>query len=261
MKLSCCIGTNKDRLDVMKKIGFKYCEVALSSLANLSDEDFAALKAKLIETGITPVSANGMFPGEINLLLGKEGYKAVEEYLDKAFPRAKELGVPVIILGSGNSRRIPEGMTLEEAEDLFCAVCRDVISPKCTEYGLIIGIEELNKNEVNFINSCKDAMKLIRRMNLPNIKLLVDFYHSIQEGDTVEELREFGKEGYIVHCHYGSPINERRAPKKGVDEHLVKEYMEMLKSVGYEGAFSIEGKITDFEAELTEAYEIMSAYN
>jgi len=261
MKLSVCVGTSTEKLDTLKKVGYKYCELALSGIAKLSDEDFAALKAKLAETGITPVSANGMFPGEISLLLGKDGYKAVEEYLDIAFPRAKELGIPVIILGSGNSRKIPEGMTKAEAEELFCAVCKDVISPKCTEYGLMIGIEELNKGECNFINSCKDAMELIRRMDVPNIKLLVDFYHSINEGDTVEELRAFGKDGYIVHCHYGSPINERKMPKHGIDEHLVKEYMEMLKSFGYEGAFSLEGKMSDFESDITEALEIMSAYN
>ena len=199
-------------------------------------------------------------PGEINLLLGEAGYPAVREYLDRAFPRAKELGVPVIILGSGNSRKIPEGMTKEEAENLFCALLTDVISPKCTEYGLVIGIEELNAKECNFINTCKEAMELIRRVNLPNIRLLVDFYHSIVGGDTVEELSSYGKD-YIVHCHYGSPINERMMPKAGVDEHLVKEYMEMQKAFGYEGAFSLEGKIPDFEADITEALGIMSAYN
>lgn len=260
MKLSCCVGTSLEKLDSLKNVGYKYCEVALSALAKLSDEDYAALKAKLSETGITPVSANGMFPGEINLLLGEAGYPAVIEYLDKAFPRAKELGIPVIILGSGGSRKIPEDMTKEEAENRFCALLTDVISPKCTEYGLIIGIEELNANECNFINSCKEAMELIRRVNLPNIKLLVDFYHAVLGGDTMTELESYGTE-YIVHAHYGSPINERKAPKKGVDEHLIKEYFDMFKRIGYEGAFSLEGRFQDFDADIAEAFEIMNALN
>lgn len=258
MKLSCCIGVSLERLDTMKKIGYKHCEVSLAALAALTDEGFEALVAKLKETGITAVAANGMFPGEINLLLGEAGYPAITEYLDKVFPRAKALGIPVIILGSGNSRKIPETMTKKEAEDLFCAMLRDVISPKCTEYGLTIGIEELNDKECNFINSCKEAMELIRRVDLPNIRLLVDFYHAVLGGDTVAELESYGTE-YIVHAHYGSPINERRYPKKGVDEHLIKEYFAMFKRIGYEGAFSLEGKADNFEVDGAEALEIMSA--
>lgn len=258
MKLSCCVGTSLEKLDILAKAGYKYCEIALSGIAKLSDREFKALKKKLEKKGITPVSANGMFPGEINLLLGEEGYPAVREYLDKVFPRAKELGIPVIILGSGKSRTIPDDMTKEEAENRFCALLTDVISPKCTEYGLVIGIEELNKNECNFINSCKEAMELIRRVNLPNIKLLVDFYHAVLGGDTVEELESYGSE-YIVHAHYGSPINGHLAPKKGVDDHLIKEYFDMFKRIGYEGAFSIEAKFEDFKEDVVESLEIMNA--
>ena len=89
MKLSCCIGNSVEKAEILTKVGYKYCEVSLAAMAKFTDEEFAAFKAKIDELGMTVVSANGMFPGEINLLLGKDGYKAVEEYLDRAFPRAK----------------------------------------------------------------------------------------------------------------------------------------------------------------------------
>lgn len=258
MKLSCCIGTNIERLEIIHKLGYKYCEPGLAAIAGQTDEAFAAFKAKLEQTGIKPVAANGMFPASVNLLLGEEGYPAVREYLDKALPRATELNIPIIILGSGPSRKIPDGMTVETATERFVAVTKDVIAPMCAEYGIVIGIEELRAAECNFINTCKEAMEIIRKVDRPNVKLLLDFYHAVLGGDTLEELESYGKE-YIVHAHYGSPVNDRKAPKRGVDEHLVKEYFDMFARIGYDGGFSLEGLFENFETEAKEALEIMEA--
>lgn len=257
MKLCCCVGTNIERMELIAKVGYKYCEIGFSGIATISDEAFTELKETLAKTGLKPISSNGMFPERIGLLLGEEGYPAVREYLAKALPRAKELGLPVVILGSGPARTIPEGMTKEEATDRFCKILSDVIAPMAAEYGITIGLEELRVEECNFINTCKEAMEIIRRVNHPNVKLLLDFYHAILGGDTLEEIESY--RDYIVHVHYGSPINERRAPKFGVDDHLIKEYFALLKKIGYEGGFSLEGKTDDFESEIDEALRVMTA--
>lgn len=258
MKLCCCVGTNIERIELASKAGYKYCEIAFTDLAVKTDEDFAALKDKMGSLGIKPIAANCMFSPRMRLLEGEKGYPAVREHLEKALPRAKELGIPVVILGSGDARKIPEGMTKQEAADRFVAVIKDVIAPMFAEYGIMIGLEELRAEECNFINTCKEAMEIIRRIDRPNVKLLLDFYHAILGGDTLEELETYGTE-YIVHVHYGSPINERRAPKHGVDDHLIREYFALLKKMGYDEGFSLEGKTDDFEAEITEALSVMTA--
>ena len=258
MKLCCCVGTNIERIELASKAGYKYCEIAFTDLAFKTDEDITALGEKIKSLGLKVLAANCMFSPKMRLLEGEEGYPSIREHLEKALPRAKELGVPVVILGSGDARKIPEGMTKEEAEDRFVAVIKDVIAPMFAEYGIMIGLEELRAEECNFINTCKEVMEIIRRVNLPNVKLLLDFYHAILGGDTLEELETYGTEN-IVHVHYGSPVNERRAPKYGVDDHLIKEYFTMLKKIGYDGGFSLEATYGDFESEAKEALSVMTA--
>lgn len=95
------------------------------------------------EYDIACPAANGMFIEDVKLLEGKASYSKVGEYLDLVFSRAKKFGVQIGILGSGSARTIPEGMSKEEANERFCALLTDVVSPYAKKYDIMVGIEEL----------------------------------------------------------------------------------------------------------------------
>lgn len=256
MKFCCCVGLNTDRLPILKKHGLEYCEPAISAIASADDEKFNEFLAKKNELGLKCASANGMFPGDIPLLEGKAGYGKISEYLDHAFSRCQALGVPVGILGSGKAREIPEGMSKEEATERFCALLSDVVSPYAEKYGIIVGIEELCAQECNFINSCKEAMEIIRAVNVPNVKLLLDYYHAIHGGDTLEELESYNDN--IVHVHISSTINDRMVPMD-CDLDACREFFSMLKRIDYKGAVSIEARFGDFDSDIETAVKTMNA--
>ena len=155
MKFACCIGLESlARLEILKKHGYEAYETGFSALTNAPDEKIAALAEKSRELGMPCVSHNGMFPGDIGLLSGREVYSKVDEYLDKTFEKAKPLGSPIIVLGSGKAREIPEGMSTAEAKERFEALLSDVIAPSAKRHGVTIAIEELRREECNFINNC-----------------------------------------------------------------------------------------------------------
>ena len=256
MKFSCCVGLNAEKLKTLNKVGCKYFEPSVEAVFSASQEDYESFLSLKNEFGMEAVAANGMFPGRIGLLRGKECYSEVSEYLDNAFARCQKLGIPVGILGSGKAREIPEGMSKEEAFERFSALLSDVVSPYAKKYGIIIGIEELRSEECSFINSCREAMELIRAVNLPNIKLLVDYYHAMLGGDTLEELESYGDN--IVHVHIASPKNNRNVPAYD-DLEDCRTFFAMLQRINYKGGISLEGRFgDDFEASLKTALEVMT---
>lgn len=251
MIFSYCCAVNAEDAKAKVELGYIATESTVCSINELDDSAFAEFLAKAKEYKLNYVSANGMFPPSVPLLEGEVGYARVTEYLERVLPRVAALGIPVVVLGSGGARKIPDGMTKEEAENRFCAVLTDVISPMAAKYGITIAIEELRKEECNFINNCKEAMEIIRRVNLPNVKLLVDYYHAILGGDTLEELASYGDN--IVHVHISSPKNKRAIPNESDYEDCVA-FFRMLKSIGYNGAISVEANGGDEKI----GFEVMS---
>ncbi len=256
MKYCCCIGLEAlNRLEILHAHGYTCYETGFSALQKAPEEKILALRDKAAELGMTCVSHNGMFPAEVPLLRGPEGYDDVRAYLEETFEKAKPLGSPVVVLGSGKAREIPEGMTKEEAFDRFAALLRDVVGPMAAERGITIAIEELRRQECNFINNCREAMELIRAVNHPSIKLLIDYFHSMLGGDKLEELASYGDA--IAHVHIASPKNDRRYPNIN-DLADCRGFFAALKSAGYDGPISLEGSDGgNFESAIAEAISVM----
>ena len=256
MKFACCIGLESlARLEILKKHGYEAYETGFSALTNAPDEKIAALAEKSRELGMPCVSHNGMFPGDIGLLSGREVYSKVDEYLDKTFEKAKPLGSPIVVLGSGKAREIPEGMSTDEAKERFEALLSDVIAPSAKRHGVTIAIEELRREECNFINNCREAMEIIRDVNKPEIQLLIDYYHSMLGGDKLPELASYGSA--IRHVHIASPKNARKFPNID-DIGDCRGFFAALKLAGYDGAISLEGSDGgNFESAIAEAIKVM----
>ena len=256
MKFACCIGLESlARLEILKKHGYEAYETGFSALTNAPDEKIAALAEKSRELGMPCVSHNGMFLGDIGLLSGREVYSKVDEYLDKTFEKAKPLGSPIIVLGSGKAREIPEGMSTAEAKERFEALLSDVIAPSAKRHGVTIAIEELRREECNFINNCREAMEIIRDVNKPEIQLLIDYYHSMLGGDKLPELASYGSA--IRHVHIASPKNARKFPNID-DIGDCRGFFAALKLAGYDGAISLEGSDGgNFESAIAEAIKVM----
>ena len=256
MKFACCIGLESlARLEILKKHGYEAYETGFSALTNAPDEKIAALAEKSRELGMPCVSHNGMFPGDIGLLSGREVYSKVDEYLDKTFEKAKPLGSPIVVLGSGKAREIPEGMSTDEAKERFEALLSDVIAPSAKRHGVTIAIEELRREECNFINNCREAMEIIRDVNKPEIQLLIDYYHSMLGGDKLPELASYGSA--IRHVHIASPKNARKFPNID-DVGDCRGFFAALKLAGYDGAISLEGSDGgNFESAIAEAIRVM----
>ena len=96
-------------------------------------------------------------------------------------------------------------------------------------------LEPINRYETNLINNVDEALKVLRDINSPSLKLLLDTFHmNIEEPLIEESIKKAGKK--IGHFHVAD--SNRLAPGMG---HLdFKSIIGSLKETGYEGFLSAE---------------------
>ena len=253
MKIGVCGGI--ERAPMIKSLGFDYIEENLSKIAALSEEDFEKRVDEYKALGLPVYSFNGFFGGDISIY-GENSMDGVKEYASRALLRAHKLGGKVCVIGSGKARAIPDGVSREFAEIRFAevvSVCADIAD----KYGIKIVVEPLNSCETNFINTVSEGAGIAQRVGKANVGALVDFFHFYMEGECDSEVSKIAD--VLIHAHIARPNADRCAPK-AEDAETVARWAELLKSIGYGEAISLECKYNDFENEIKEAAKYMEFF-
>lgn len=248
-RLGACCGANKAKM--LQDAGAQYFEWGVRSLLvpDKSDEDFAKRLAEA-QAAVLPVQAcNGFLPNELKCVGPEPQHDAVLAFATTAFQRAKQAGVEVIVFGSGGARRIPDGFSKEQAEDQFVSLLKRM-GPLAEPHGVLIGIEPLRRQECNFINTIVEGAELAERADHPNVRIIADLYHMLQNGEEPATIGQVGQ--WIVHTHIAEK-DGRTAP--GVNGEDFRPFFAQLKAIGYRGRMSIEGKWSD--EQMPKAYQVI----
>lgn len=106
--------------------------------------------------------------------------------------------------------------------------------------GKLIYMEPLNRFETDFINTCDQALKMLKDVGSPALKLHLDTFHmNIEEKNQAAAIRKAGKRLGHLHacgCDRGTPGNDH------IDW---KSIARALKEVRYNGDVVIESFTTD----------------
>jgi sugar phosphate isomerase/epimerase len=121
-----------------------------------------------------------------------------------------------------------------EAESLFIDMARDLCSYAIPKNVSLI-LEPVNRYEIDFINSVEDGVQLMKKVNLPNMKLMPDVFHmNIEDTSIGGELARYID--YIAYIHLAD--SNRLAPGQGHTDF--EDIFARLKQAGYEGWASVE---------------------
>jgi len=106
--------------------------------------------------------------------------------------------------------------------------------------GRQVCLEPLNRFETDFINTCDQALKMVRDVGSPALKLHLDTFHmNIEEKDSAAAIRKAGRRlGHFHACGSG-----RGTP--GSDHIDWQPIARALKDIGYDGDVVIESFTTD----------------
>lgn len=240
-KLGWCRGIADARL--LRDCGFDFIECPL---AVLPLEDEAALRRELAayKESPLPVSAfNSFFPGSIKIVGPEAEPERIRRYIHAAARVLGELGSRIAVLGSGKSRRIPDGWEKARAEEQLLRtlawIAGEFDGTKAT-----LAIEPLNAKEDNFINRVSEAAVYAGMVGRPQVRVLADLYHMDEEREPLEELLVHRE--WLAHVHIAD--SGRLAP--GTGQYPLARFVGLLRDAGYAGMISAECTVVDAREEL-----------
>lgn len=253
MKFGVCVGTNIEKMKLIKELGFDYAESHCQEIAKKDKEYLDAMKA----TGLPVVAANCFISHRV---VGDErDFEQIAEYLERLFKNASYLGLEYLVFGSSGARRIPEGMSLEEGREQIVYFLKNYVVPAAEKYDLPVAIEPLRLEECNAINTIDDGVEIAKRVDSPYIKVLADVAHMFYQNESMDKLLRY--KGWIVHAHTSNPdpapeLDKKRIYPKAGDKFNQADFIEPLKAIGVEHC-SIEADVLDFPADAAGAYEVL----
>lgn len=242
MKIGCCVP--HDQVAAARQAGFAFAELSVArSLCPLEDGAWWRARRAEIEAGGLPILAtNVFFPGEWRLTGPAVDAAATRRYAETAVQRAAELGVRVMVLGSGGARRVPDGYPREAAAGQLAALLAtigDIAAP----HGITIALEPLRKAETNLVHTVAEAVEIVRPLAHPHVAALADLYHIEEEGEPLDDILAAGR--LLAHVHVAD--TGRLAP--GTGQYDYPGFFARLRQVGYQGGVSVECKWQDFARE------------
>ena len=254
IRLGVC--TEPKNIDLIAALGFDYIEVSLSWLSGLSDDEYQKQLQIVRGAPIGAEAANGMLPGDLRLTGPDVDELKIRAYLDRAFARAREMGLKVIVFGSGAARRVPDGWPQVEAWrqiDRYLTIAAEY----ARLYDLTVAIEPLRRAECNILNLVTEGTILSALKRDDRIGVLGDTYHMICSHEPYEALVQAGRALQHIHVSHTLGVDMGRvwpAPDDGEDYAAL---FEALKAAGYDGRVSIEAGCQDMEADGKRAFEAL----
>lgn len=240
-----------DKAETIKMSGFNYIEESVGGflIPNEHEDKFNEKLDKFKQMGFKIYACNGFIPGNLKIVGPDTSHAAILKYVKTAIERANKAGIKIIVLGSGQSRNIPEGFSKDNAKKQFIKLALQ-IADIAKNNRVTICLETLNSAETNFINNLPEALEIVKAVNKSSFMLTVDIFHMLREKELPESI--INAEKYIAHCHIAEV--ENRTPP-GINGDNFIPYLQALKNIGYKGNISVECKWSDFNSEINIAYK------
>jgi len=175
------------------------------------------------------------------------GYDGVELHIrhpgqikrDELKNLIEEYGLGIPTLGTGMAAT-QEGLTGNDPRQQplrreAALECLEECTRAAAEARVTMLLEALNRYERDYLNTLEEALRVIRQIGMPNLKLLADTFHmNIEEANITANLRTAGRD--LGHVHLAD--TNRQAPGHG---HLdLRGVLRALQDIGYEGYLSFE---------------------
>lgn len=233
-----------EHVNVIQQAGFDYMECAVVSLQPLESDDVVRDTMNKMWNSPLPLSAFNIFlPGDMKIIGDDVDEDTVKKYLHAALRRVKSVGGETVVFGSGKARSVPDGFDRDRGAEQIVRFLQWA-ADEADLLGLTIVVEPLNSKESNIITSVPEGDDFVRRVDRSSIRLLADFYHMDEEGESLEHIVQ--QKAHIRHIHVAD--TNRHAP--GTGRYDYSQFVDCLRRANYDGNVSIECQWQQFEQEL-----------
>jgi sugar phosphate isomerase/epimerase len=244
--------TGAGAIPLIAELGYDYAELPLAQVMDMPESDFKAMAARIGDLGISVEACNNFFPPRVRLTGTEANLDKALEYAEAACSRASAMNLKIIVLGSSGAKNIPPGFPYHEARRQLLALLSR-LDALVKPLGITIVMEPLNRQESNFITTTAEALALVRKASLDNIKLLVDYYHLRMEDENSAVIEDAGPE--LRHIHIAAKAG-RLFPAPDDGEGYAG-FFGVLKKAGYTGRVSIEAYSKNLGADAARSRDLL----
>lgn len=228
-----------DLLRGIARLGFDAVELPIED-PDLVDPH--KIRPVLEETGLTPYLCGAFGPGR-DLTHPDASIRAnTRAYISRLMDLAEALGVPFVAgpmyAQVGKARQLsPEDRQREW--DLAASELR-VVATEAGNRGLKLALEAINRFESDLVNTTADTIRLVRAIDHPAAKAMIDTFHmTIEESDIGEAIRHAGSD--LIHVQ----VSENHRGVTGTGLTPWPAFRDALKDISYSGAVVIESFTPD----------------
>jgi D-psicose/D-tagatose/L-ribulose 3-epimerase len=222
-----------------KRWGFDSVELAIEDPAHI---DPAHVKRELDRHGLVCGSVCACMGPDRDLRGTPEQQKTGLDYMMVVLDQMVVLDCPSLIGPVYSSVGRADAVPPEEYKQQWATVVENLkkLCAYAKERGRQVCLEPLNRFETDFINTCDQALKMVKAVGSPALKIHLDTFHmNIEEKFQGAAIRKAGK--HLAHLHACG--SDRGTP--GGDHTDWKSIAKALKDIRYDGNVVIESFTTD----------------
>lgn len=237
-----CCGTTESYLAI-REMGYDYAELSGRQIMSLTEEDFQEFLQLYRKTGFPCRGFNDYCDARYPIVGPGCSSESVKVYAREICRRGQALGIKTIGIGAPSARTLPEGYSREQADREMEAFLR-MICPIAREHGIIILLEAVHAHMCNYLTGTEEAAAMVRRLALPNLAMVLDYYHAMVMGEDLHGLDSVMPD--VRHLHISTDLESHaRGYIRDCDVSLLKELLARAAACGYEGGISVEASAAD----------------
>ena len=222
-----------------KKWGFDTVEIPVEDPSHI---DPAHVKRELDKNGLACGSVCACMGPDRDLRGTPEQQKTGMDYMMKVIDQMEPLGCPSLIGPVYSSVGRADAVPPEEYKEQWKTVVNNLrtLCDYAESKGRQVCMEPLNRFETDFINTVDQALKMVKDVGSPVLKLHLDTFHmNIEEKNQAAAIKKAGK----LLAHFHACGSDRGTP--GNDHIDWNPIAAALKSIKYKGDVVIESFTTD----------------
>jgi sugar phosphate isomerase/epimerase len=222
-----------------KSIPFDYLEESVQRflVPEEPQEHFEALWHEARSLPVPIEAANVLLPAHLKLVETPEQQvdKArLERYMKTVLQRAEQVGIQVIVFGSGAARACPPGYDHADAVQQIGGHLA-TWNRWARNHGVQIVLEPLRFEETNIFNTVAESGAVVSHLADSGARLLADVYHMACNGEAPETILPWS--GLLSHVHIAEKQGRAAPGRHGED---FRPYFSALHRGGYDRRISIE---------------------
>jgi len=223
-------GRMEQGLQALSQAGFDYAELSLRTTGDLDPVRLRELLQELdLQISAIATGQACLFDSLCLCSPDSAQRRQAVDHFKNMILFAKDLEIPRVIIGGirGRLAGTPDQQMLQY--DLGVDSIRQC-AHWADDNGIMLLIEPINRYEANWILTASEGMDILKEIDVPSTKLLLDTFHmNIEESSMKSALIQTGEKLGYVHL----ADNTRCAPGQG--QTNFREILETLKEIGFDG--------------------------